>query len=187
MNSTIYRILSTSFIFFFGVYNSYASAETSMVRNAVCKHENKVYSLLSERNVGLKANNTYTVVEKTPNAPLADLPRMTIGHLKQDIQLPKHWRPTTIPLTACEETKEPARSPVIKINFGGSMIREFYAKVYFLTANFENSPIDIEELVKSGDAIPLKVRLLCTSSEIAEDITMCESVKLMDEVIPINP
>jgi len=159
-----------------------AFADTTYVRNAVCQANNKNYILLTENFVGLTASQNYVILEKNPQAP-QKLPRSLEGSFQTggtDLQFPAFWRPQSIPLSSCK-AEEP------KFHLFGEVIREFYVKTYFIAGNSPTINEDIEELVKRGDAIPLKMRVLCKSDDITDDITLCYELTVMDKIIPITP
>jgi hypothetical protein len=160
-------------------------AETNLIKTAVCRHDSKEYVLLSEQATGLHPGQSYVVLQKNPATP-AKLPRVTEGSFQQgdaNLQFPKMWRPTEIPLASCST---PLRLFSL-FSSGGEIIREFYVKSYFTSEDPKTITEDIDELVKQGRAIPLKVRILCTSDEITDDITLCNEIRILDEIIPINP
>ncbi|WP_413291343.1 hypothetical protein [Bdellovibrio sp. HCB337] len=160
-----------------------ASADMVMIRNAVCRHDNKNYILLVEQKaVGLVANQEYIIMEKD-TADTQKMPRTLQGSFPTggaDLIFPSFWRPTSIPLNSCQ-----AETP--KLHLFSEVIREFYVKTYFLAGDPRAIQEDIEDLVKRGDAIPLKMRVLCKSDDFTDDITLCHELTLLDKLIPIDP
>lgn len=157
-------------------------AEIKVVRNAVCHFDNKDYILYTENFVGLVANQPYVIFEKNLLSP-EKLPRTLEGSFKEgakDLELPTFWRPLSIPLSSCRQTEA-------KIKTFDEVIREFYVKTYLIYGDLRPIMEDIEELVKTGDAIALKLRILCKSDDFTDDLTLCNEITILDKVIPINP
>jgi len=153
-----------------------------MVRNAVCHFNNKSYILLTEAYVGLVAEQEYILLEKDLLNP-QKMPRSLRASFtaeSSDLQFPPFWRPTSIPLSSCQATP-------FQPNLFDEVIREFYAKVYFMVNDPENMTEDIEELVKRGEAFPFKLRVLCKSDDIIDDITFCHEITVFEKYIPVNP
>ncbi len=157
-------------------------ANTTLLRNAVCHFNNKSYILLAETHKGLVAEQNYIILEKDLQNPqkMARSLQGSFTKASADLKFPGFWRPTSIPLSSCLTTE-------FKLHWFDEVIREFYTKAYFIAGDPKDITEDIEELVKRGDAIPFKLRILCKSDEITDDITFCSEITLLDKYIPINP
>lgn len=161
----------------------FANADTKFIKNATCRFQGKNYVLLHEQSVGLRPNVTYAILEKDTQTP-QKMARTLQGSFQagsKDLQFPLFWRPTSIPLSTCSQS---TRSFHI---YAGDVIREFYVKTYFISGDPRSVTEDIEVLVKRGEAIPLKVRVICKSDELTDDVTLCNEVTIVDKIIPIDP
>lgn len=157
-------------------------ANTTLVRNAVCHYNNKSYILLAETNKGLVPNQDYVILEKDLQNP-QKMARSLQGSFavgSSALNFPLFWRPTSIPLNSCQTS-------IFKLYLFDEVIREFYAKVYFIPGDPRTISEDIEDLVKRGDALPFKLRVLCKSDDFTDDITFCTEITILEKYIPINP
>jgi hypothetical protein len=158
------------------LFSQLVQAETKMQRVALCQVENKNYSLLR-----MPGENDLMVLESDPRQP-QKIARTTVASPSASgnrFDLPPYWRPQTLPASACKKTLQRRASL-------DEVIREFYVQSYFITG--DPRPIeDIDELVRKGEAIPVKIRILCKSDELTDDVTLCNEVTLMDQRIPVDP
>lgn len=199
MNRVFAAVMSISF---FGSFLGLtAHAQQALFRAGVCKHDNKVYTLFSppsdSQPARLKVGVDYMVFLKDAAASAEVLPLTLQGRFDQGsgkekafLQFLPYWQQADVPSSACKNSPALTSrfSPVSLVSFlpfsQDEVLRDFYVKSYFIVG--EPRPIDnIESMVKNGTAIPVRVRILCHSEELTEDISMCHQITMMDDIIPL--
>ncbi len=154
--------------------------ENRMIRAAICELEGSKYTIFDKSKRPLQSGQSYVAIEKTPHDSY-NLPtsiEVIYQGANQTFQLPTFWTRKGIPFSSCQDL-----TAWNVFNFG-EMIREFYVKAYFIAG--EPRPIDnIDDMVKNGQAIPVKIRILCKSDELSDDISVCKEITLMDDIIPL--
>ena len=170
-------ILSLTVFFVLG----HARAEMETERVGTCDFNGGHYAVLLEKDAPLREAAELTVVTSDIE-PLTKQYRSTLGVYRPSqgiIELPSFWRPQALPLRDCTFTNPRNRDT-----------RELpmLLQQYFIYGE-PRWDIDLEAMIRSCDAIPVMVRVLCrVEEEEGEQKTLfaCSSIRILDEIIEVK-
>ncbi len=107
---------------------------------------------------------------------------MTSGVLRQragKIELAASWKPSTIDFSNCRFVR-PVSSPILRDYY-------MYVQTYFISAA-SYPPKDLDDLIRRGEAIPLKIHLICRSdAATAPSPVACRKIVIHEQIIPVRP
>jgi hypothetical protein len=136
----------------------FANAETQTNRFALCHNGTTTLSVLLED--GQVAADGATAGTLQLSKGTLDLP---------------HWKPRQLQLADCE----------VKASFVPPF-KDIPMNIQAFFIEGDPSPdVELDQLLKEGKAIPLRLNIICSTNEPTAGVTGCERVRILDKIIPI--
>lgn len=158
----------------------WANGQT-MVHMGQCKQDGESYGLYHEEGAIVQEGLELAVIS-SQKSRLTGLEKMGGGNLKQNagiVEMKGGWIPEKIDLANCSFLR-PISSPALKDYY-------MYLQVYWVSAT-QYPPVDLDKLVETGDAIPIKVHVICRSEHAVTPAPWeCKKVVILDQEIPVDP
>ncbi len=166
---------------------SVSHAETRTMRVGSCHTKTADFSLYLEAGKKL-TDGALLQVMSSQVSPLSGLNLSTAGRLRaktKKIELP-HWKPGALSFDDCklDEIVPPAR-PVSFQPPRKPVDHLMYVQVFFILGE-PRPDIDVDDLYKRGQAMPLKVKIICSTTEDEPSVLSCDRVTVLDEIIPLG-
>lgn len=162
-----------------------AGAETETVLAGRCHTERGDFSLFLTAGDSLSEGVNLSVISSEISS-VTGLNLTTAGVYRPSrgqVELPTYWRPQILPISACQMTTASAPPRALRAMHDVPM----YIQLYFIAGD-PSPDVDLDELVKNHQAIPLKAHIICRTDELnASSPLACRRVRFLDEIIPIDP
>lgn len=166
-----------------------AQAELETRQVALCKTPSATYGLYQEKGKLLVDGSELTVISSEVS-PKTGLNLSTSGVYRAqsgEFQLPSYWRPKSLKISDCQLNVALLSGAPLGLRLAMRRDVVMYIQLYFIYGD-PTPDVDLEDLIRRGEAIPLKAHILCRNLDDENSGPLgCKEIVILDKIIPLSP